>query len=361
MLRDFIGQAVRGEDLSADRMTQALELILSGRAKPSQVAAFLVALRLKGETVQEITAAAEVVRRYGPKVRVSDEVVVLDRDEINLDEETINKVCALNGSGDTRTFNISTASALVAAGGGLKVAKFGSRAKSTFCGSANVVGALGVNLDLTVTEVERCLEEVGLGFLYAHLFHTPLALATRVREEIGVRTIFNLVGPLTNPAGGRRQVLGVYLPERAGLMAQVLGRLGVNEALVVYGQDTQDELSVTGPSLITRLRGGAIEEYEVAPEDVGLARARPEELRGGGAEENARLIREVIGGGDGARRDVVLLNAGAAFLVSGRARDLKEGLEMARESIDSGRARAKLDQLVAFTAQCGVYQHKDVS
>ena len=359
-MRRYINQAVQGRHLTASEMAGAMECMLDDQARASQVAAFLTALRLKGETAEEIAAAAGAIRKHGPTIRAPEDVVVLDRDEINLDEETVSKTCSQAG-GATNTFNISTATALTAAGGGVRVAKYGARADSTFCGSANVVGALGVNLNVTATEVERCIEEVGLGFLYAQLFHTPLALPTRVRGDIGIRTIFNLIGPLTNPARGRRQVLGVYLPERVGLMSDVLRRMDVREALVVHGRDTLDEISITGPTAMHHLRDGKVVESEFVPEDLGFKRAKPEDIRGGGAEDNARIIRGILDGGNGPRRDVVLLNAAAAFMVAGKANDLKTGVEMARESLASGRAKAKLDQLIDFTARCGVYQHKDVS
>ncbi|MEW6261626.1 MAG: anthranilate phosphoribosyltransferase [Thermodesulfobacteriota bacterium] len=360
MLKAMIRNLVRGEDLAPAEMIEAMELILSGQARPSQTAAFLVALRLKGEKAEEIAAAAEVMRRYTPRISASDDVVVLDRDEINLDEETVAKTCSLD-QGLTNTFNISTATALVAAGGGIRVAKYGSRFESTFCGSANVVTALGLNLDLTLTEVERCLEQIGLGFLYANVFLTPLRHPTRVREEIGVMTIFNQIQPLANPAGGQRQVLGVYHPEKVVLMGKVLKLLGCREALVVHGQDTLDEISITGPTLISHLKNGANYHYELVPEDLGLTRAGVEQIKGGHAGDNAKIIREILDGAPGPKRDVVLLNAAAVFLVADLAADLKQGLERAKEAIDSGRAKAKLNELIAFTAQCGVYQHKDVS
>ena len=359
MLRQYIRQAAEGVDFSADEMARATELVLNGEAKPSQIAALLLALRLKGETADEIAGAAGVVRRIAPSIRATEDVVVLDRDEINLDEETV-LTCSLDGA-DTRTFNISTATALVAAGGGLKVAKYGARAESTFCGSANVVSTMGINLDLTLTEVERCLEQVGLGFLYANLFLTPLAQVTRVREEIGIRTIFNLIGPLTNPAGGNAQVLGVYLPERVELMARALQKLGCRQALVVRGEDTYDEISITGPTQMARVSNGDIKLLEIVPEDVGLARATPEDISGGGAEVNAGIIRDILEGAGGPRRDVVLVNAAAAFLVAGKADTLADGVQLARDAIDSGRAKAVLDELIDFTGRCRVYQHKDVS
>jgi anthranilate phosphoribosyltransferase len=360
MIREYISRVVAGEDLSSEEMGRAMELILDGSARPSQVAAFLVGLRAKGETPDEIAAAARAVHRHTPAIQADGDLVVLDRDEINLDEETVSQTCSLD-AGDTRTFNISTATALIAAGGGLKAAKYGARAESTFCGSANVVTALGVNLDCTLTEVERCIDKVGLGFLYANLFTTPLALPTQVRGEIGVRTVFNLIGPLANPAGARRQVLGVYSPERTELMAEALRELGFEAALVVYGRDTRDELSVTGPSRISRLIDGSVETMEVVPADVGLTPASPDEIRGGTAEVNADIIRGILAGEKGPRRDVALLNAAAAFWISGKAAGLREGIDLAAESVDSGRAKGKLEELVAFTAACGVYQHKDVS
>ncbi len=359
MIRQYIGKVAQGENLTQSEMTEAMEVMLKGDVRPTQMAALLMALRIKGETPEEIAAAARVVRDRSPRIKVPSGVVVLDRDEINLDEETVSKTCSINGE-HTRIFNISTATALVAAGGGLKVAKTGARAESTFCGSADVVSALGVNLDLTHTEIERCIDQVGLGFLYAHLFHTPLSMPTQVREDIGIRTIFNLIGPLTNPAAGEAQVLGVYIPERTQLMAEALSTLGSRKAMVVYGEDTLDEVSITGLTRVAYLSDGAIETKELVPEDVGLNRAAPDEISGGSDTENADIIKDIIGGAPGARRDVVLLNAAAAFMVAEQAEDWKTGLDMARESIDSGRAKAKLDELIDFTAQCGVYQHKEL-
>lgn len=360
MIRHYINHVVQGNNLSQEEMTEAMEIMLGGHARLTQMAALLTALRLKGETAEEIAAAARVVRKHLPGIRIANGAVILDRDEINLDEETVTKTCSLDSS-DTRIFNISTATALVAAGSGLKVAKFGARSESTFCGSANVVDELGINLDLTLTEVERCIRQVGLGFLYANLFHTALASAARVREDIGVRTIFNLIAPLINPARGESQVLGVYIPERSRLMARVLKLMECREAMVVYGQDTLDEFSITGPTLINHLKDGEISEYELVPEDVGLTRARPEDISGGDAAKNASIIKEVIEGASGPRRDVVLLNSAAALTVAGKSSDMKEGLDMARESIDSGRAGDTLNNLIEFTSNCGVYQHRDLS
>jgi anthranilate phosphoribosyltransferase len=337
-----------------------MEAVLDPATPHAQSAALLTALRMKGETVDEIAAAAEVMRRNSPKIQVDSDAVVLDRDEINVDEETVTKTCSLDGA-ETRTFNISTATALTAAGGGLQVAKSGARYESTFCGSADVVAALGVNLDLTLTEVERCIKRIGLGFLYASLFHNSLIPAVRVREEIGLRTIFNLIGPLSNPAGAVRQVLGVYLPERTELMCRVLMKLGCREAMVVCGQDTFDELSTTGPTRVARLTNGEITTYDLQPEDAGLKRASAQDISGGGREANAKIIRAILEGEKGPRRDVTLLNAAAAFMVGGRASDFKEGVALAEEAIDSGRAKKVLDDLVEFTGKCGVYQHKDVS
>lgn len=360
MIRRFINQVVRGEHLSRAEMTEAMELIIQGQAKPSQTAAFLVALRVNGESVTELAAAAEVVRSFSPRIQIQDPAIVLDRDEINIDEETVSKTCSLNGN-ETRTFNISTATAFVVAAAGLKVAKSGSRAESPFCGSANVVAALGVNLDLTLTEVERCIDQVGIGFLYASLFHSPLAHPTRIREEIGVQTIFNSIGPLINPARATRQILGVYYPERTEFMAKVLLELGYQEAMVVHGQDTLDELSVTGPSVITHLKNGFFRTITLTPGDLGWTTYRLDDISGGVAERNASIIREILNGQPGPRRQVVLLNAAAAFIVAGVASDWQTGVALAAEAIDSGRAKSKLEALIDFTARCGVYQHRDFS
>ena len=362
MIQSVIAKLSRGEDLSTEEMTQTMESILSGGAKDSQIAAFLMGLRLKGETVDEIVAAAAVLRRIVQStylLQVNGAIVAMDRDEINIDQETMAKTCSLLGG--THVFSISTAAAFVVAGCGLKIAKSGARIESTYCGSGDVLSALEVNLDLTVSEVERCVEQVGIGFFYAPLFHTPLIHAAQAREDLGIRTVFNLLGPLANPARAEAQVLGVYQAEETEPMAQVLNRLGAGQAFVVFGQDTLDELSITGPTRISHLKEGAIKTFDLTPEEVGLERASVEKISGGDPSDNARIIKDILGGQSGPRRDVILLNAAAALVAAGRADDLKSGIAVAAKAIDSGQARSKLDKLVEFTAGCGVFERRRLS
>jgi len=351
-IKEAISKVVRREDLTEDEMIQVMDHIMSGRASPAQIGAFITGLRMKGETVDEITGAAKVMRAKAKKVRVRNGLISIDRDEINIDDETILDTCGTGGDG-TNTFNVSTATAFVAAGGGIKVAKHGNRAVSSRCGSADVLECLGVKLDINVSSVERCIQEIGIGFLYAPLFHGAMKYAAGPRREIGLRTIFNLLGPLTNPAEATVQVLGVYSPELTEKIANVLGRLGTRQAFVVHGQGTFDEISICGPTRISHLKGGSVNTYEIVPEQFGLKRAEPEAIRGGGAVANARIIRQILEGEKGPRTDMVLLNAAAAFVVAGLSRDFAEGIERAMDAIDSGRAKKKLDDLVRFTQQCG--------
>jgi anthranilate phosphoribosyltransferase len=284
-------------------------------------------------------------------LNLNNGTVTLDRDEINVDRETVLDTCGTGGDG-TRTFNISTTSAFVVAGEGVKVAKHGKRAVSSQCGSADVLEALGVNLDVSTTDVERSIARIGIGFLYAPLFHGAMKYAVGPRREIGVRTLFNLLGPLTNPANASVQVLGVYEPGLTETIAAVLRNLGSREAFVVCGEGTFDELSICGPTVVSHLKEGGISTTTMSPGDVGMKTASPEEIRGGSARRNAEIVREVLAGGKGAKRDIVLLNAGAALVAAGRAGDFREGIELAAQSIDSGRAAAKLDELIAFTQAC---------
>jgi anthranilate phosphoribosyltransferase len=323
-----------------------MEEVTDGRATPAQIGAFLVALRIKGESVDEIAAAAQVMRTKSESIPVRNPNVSLDRDEINVDEETIVDTCGTGGDG-TRTFNVSTTTAFVVAGAGLKVAKHGNRSVSSLCGSADVLEALGLPLDLTPRQVAECLEKVGIGFLYAPTLHGSMRHVAGPRREIGLRTIFNLLGPLTNPAGASIQVLGVYREDLTETVAQVLKKLGCKAAFVVYGEGSYDELSITGPSTVSRLVDGTVTTSTLLPEDLGLERANPEAIRGGNAEENAAIVRAVLQGEKGPRRDMVLLNAAAAFVAAGKSSTMEQGLLEAAESIDSGRAFDKLEKLVA--------------
>lgn len=348
MIQGAIGKVVNREDLSQAEMEAAMNEIMSGEATPAQIGAFITALRMKGETVEEIVGAARVMREKATKINVIDRSLSLDRDEINIDAETILDTCGTGGDG-TNTFNVSTATALVAAGGGIKVAKHGNRAVSSRCGSADVLESLGVKLDINPSDVEGCIREIGLGFLFAPLFHGAMKFAAGPRKEIGLRTIFNVLGPLTNPAGATAQVLGVYSPELTEKLALVLGKLGSKEAFVVCGEGTFDEISICSPTRISHLKEGEVYSYQITPEDYGFQRAAIEAIKGGDAQENAWIIRNILDGQEGARKDMVLLNAAAAFVAAGLDQDLKSGIQRAREVIDSGRAKNKLEQLIEFT------------
>jgi len=306
---------------------------MSGEATPAQFGAFVTALRLKGETVDEIAGMARVMREKARRVHV--EGVLLD-------------TCGTGG--DARgTFNVSTAAAFVAAGAGARVAKHGNRAMTSRCGSADVLEALGARIDLSPEQVKACLEETGVGFMFAPSFHPAMKFAAGPRREIGVRTVFNILGPLTNPAGAACQVLGVAEPSLAETMAQVLARLGSRRALVVHGRDGLDEMSISGPTLVCELVEGCVRQYEVTPKEVGLALYEAASVAGGTPEENAAALREVLAGRPGPQRDIVLLNAAAGLVALERAAALAEGVAQAAEAIDSGAARERLERFVAVT------------
>ena len=357
MIKKSIAKVVSGEDLTQGEMEETMEEIMTGKATPAQIGSFITALRIKGETVDEITGAAKVMKAKANKIQLNNHLVNIDRDEINVEDETILDTCGTGGD-STNTFNVSTATAFVAAGAGVKVAKHGNRAVSSLCGSADVVKNLGVKLDINHSSVESCIREVGIGFLYAPLFHGAMKYAAGPRQEIGLRTIFNLLGPLTNPAGATAQILGVYSPDLTEKMANVLGRLGTREAFVVCGEGTFDEISICGPTRISHLKDGSVNTFNMTPEEYGFKRATPEAIKGGNARENARIIRAILDGEKGAKRDMVLLNAAAAFVAAGLDGDFNGGIERARDSIDSGHARKKLDALVSFTQQCGAFVRK---
>ncbi len=352
MITEAISKAVRGEDLGERLSMAAMEEIMTGAATPAQIGAFLAAMRMKGESVEEITGAARIMRERSTRLNPHKNSVNLDRDEINIDRETVLDTCGTGGDG-TRTFNISTTAAFVVAGAGVKVAKHGNRAVSSECGSADVLEALGMNLNVSPADVELAISRIGIGFLYAPLFHGAMKHAAGPRREIGIRTFLNLLGPLTNPAGASVQVLGVYDPDLTGKIAAVLGNLGSREAFVVCGEGTFDEISICGPTKISHLKNGLVTDFTMSPEDLGMKTANPEEIRGGSAARNAEIVREVLGGQPGAKRDIVLLNAGAALLVAGLAGDFHEGVKLAGDSIDSGLAIGKLEDLVDFTRQRG--------
>ncbi len=318
---EVIAKLVRRESLTEDEASAAFEGIMRGDATPVQIAGFLVALRMKGETVDEITGFARAARAMATPITVHGDLL---------------DTCGTGGDG-LSTFNISTLSAIVAAACGARVAKHGNRAASSTCGSADVLEQLGVKIDLGPEGVARCIEEAGIGFLFAPVFHPSFRFAGVPRRELALRTVFNVLGPLCNPAGARYQALGVADGSVAGKMADVLIRLGVERAIVFHAGDGMDELSVSGPSQVIEIDGHR-KEYQLDPTQLGLAPAPLDAVRGGGPEENARIAREVLDGASGPRRDVVLLNAAAALRAAGLAKDWKQGLKAGAEAIDSGRA-----------------------
>lgn len=347
MIKAAINKVVQGQDLAEGEMIDVMSQIMGGEATPAQVGAFITALRMKGETIAEITGAARVMRERATPIRVG-RALDLDRDDINIDRETILDTCGTGGSG-TKSFNISTTVAFVAAACGAKVAKHGNRSVSSACGSADVLEALGVNLSLTPEQVERCIEQIGVGFLFAPALHGAMKHAIGPRREIGIRTIFNILGPLTNPASADRQVLGVYRQDLVEVMARVLAELGCYRGFVVHGQDGMDEVTLTGTTDVAEIKDGQILFYTIAPEDFGLSRCPLSALQGGNAEENAAIIIEVLRGKKGPRRDIVLLNAAFGLVAAGVASDLFAGLAMAGAAIDEGRALKKLEQLTAMS------------
>ena len=333
-IREALALLIEGQSLSEADAEAVMEEIMTGQATPAQIGGFLIALRRKGETVEEVTGFARAMRRNAVTIRTDRQLLV--------------DTCGTGGDGHG-TFNVSTTAAFVIAGAGLGVAKHGNRSVSSKCGSADVLEALGVHLTLSPEDVGACIDAVGIGFLYAPQLHPAMKHAIGPRREMGVRTVFNILGPLTNPAGAQVQVLGVYDPSLTELMAQVLDSLGSEAAFVVHGARGLDELSTVGPNRVTRLRDGQVHTFTLDPLELGLPRAKLLDLKGGEAAENAVILRDILGGKPGPQRDVVLLNAAAGLVAGGLASDLPAGLSRAAQSIDSGAARTKLTELVAFT------------
>ncbi len=333
-IREAIGKLVNRTDLSEEETVSVMNQIMTGEATPLQVAAFLTALRMKGETMQEITGAARVMREKVRRVKVRAERIV---DIVG------------TGGDQKGTINISTASGFVVAGAGITVAKHGNRSVSSQSGAADVLAALGVKIDASKETVEACLEKIGIGFLFAPLLHEAMKYAVQPRREIGIRTIFNLLGPLTNPAGATHQLTGIYDGDLTELIAQVLKNLGTERAMVVHGLEGMDEISLTGPTRVSELRNGEIRNYLLNPDEFGFNRCRLEELQGGNPGQCADALKRILQGEKGPKRDVVLLNSGAALYVSGAAGSVADGIRLAEESIDSGKAQTKLEQLVQMT------------
>lgn len=324
-------------DLAEDDAAEVMRGIMTGETSPAQIGAFLAALRMKGETVDEVTGMARVMREHSLKVET--EGVVVD-------------TCGTGGDA-SGTFNVSTAAAFVVAGAGAKVAKHGNRAMSSGCGSADVLEALGAKIDLNPEQVAQCLRETGIGFMFAQVFHPAMKYVAPARREIGIRTVFNILGPLTNPAGARYQLLGVARAELAPMIAAVLSRLGTHHALVVHGDGGLDEISLTGESHVHEVRDGETREYYVSPEELGLSKAPLEAVKGGTPEENAAKLRAVLAGEKGPLRDIVALNAAAALVAADMAPDLKAGVRLAAEAIDSGAAKERLEVFVGMTNRFG--------
>ena len=337
-IQEAIARTIEGRNLTAVEAETTMEIIMSGEATDTQIAGLLVALRTKGETVDEIAGFARAMQKKSIYV-VTEKKTLID-------------VCGTGG--DARgTFNISTTVAFVAAGAGLAVAKHGNRSVSSRCGSADVLEALGVHLDLNADEVGRCIDEIGIGFLYAPNLHPAMKHAVGPRREMGIRTVFNVLGPLTNPARAQVQLLGVYDPSLTERMAEVLRSLDCRSAFVVHGGGGLDELSTLGSNRVSRLADGRVESYDLDPTSFGLATAQLSDLEGGDATENAQILRDVLSGQTGPKRDIVLLNAAAILVAAERVEDLQEGLLLAAEIIDSGAAIERLDALVSMTRRLG--------
>lgn len=330
MIQEAIKKIVERNNLSEQEAMGAMQEIMTGVATPAQIACFITALRLKGETVEEITGFAKVMREAAKKINVRSDAVV--------------DTCGTGGDG-MHTFNISTVTAFVVAGAGVAVAKHGNRSVSSKSGSADVLQELGVNIEADVLCVEDCVNSIGIGFLFAPMFHPAMKFAIGPRREIGIRTVFNILGPLTNPANAGFQVLGVYDDKLTDVMAGVLQKLGSKRAFVVHGEDGLDEVTTTCRTKVSELRDGKVTTYFVSPEDFGLSRASLDDLRGGSAKENAEILLGILKGEKGHRRDIVLLNAAFAISACGRADSIKDGVNVAVESIDSGNALARLEAL----------------
>jgi anthranilate phosphoribosyltransferase len=330
VIKEAINLLVQHINLSEGEAADCMREIMEGKATDAQISAFLTALRIKGETVDEITGAARIMR---------DKVAAIRAPEGVLD------TCGTGGD-MSHTFNISTAAAVVVAAAGIPVAKHGNRSVSSRAGSADVLEALGVKIDLTPEKVEQCLHETGFGFLFAPLFHPAMRYAVGPRREIGIRTLFNILGPLTNPAGARRQILGVFADKLTDILAMVLGNLGALDTMVVHGTDGLDEITISDGTRVSRCKDGKVETTYISPEDFGLRRSDVESLLGGDREDNARILLSVLRGGKGPQRDVVLINAAAALIVAGKTDDPKDAMLIAADTVDSGTASAKLQEIV---------------
>jgi len=335
MIQQAIEQLSEGKDLSSALMCRVMEEIMAGKADTPGVISFLTLLNDKGETVEELTAAVEVMRSHATKINTKHKVIL--------------DTCGTGGD-KSGTFNVSTAVAFVASGCGIAVAKHGNRSVSSCCGSADILEALGINISLSKEKIEQCLDTIGIAFLFAQNLHPAMKYASQARKQIGTRTMFNILGPLTNPASATHQLVGVFDKRWTEVLAGVLSNLGTVHALIIHGEDGLDEISTTATTLICEVHKGKIKNYQVAPEDFGFPRARLEDLAGGNASDNAKILGEILKGKAGPKRDIVLLNAGAAIYVADKAGSIQEGIELARESIDSKKALEKLELLKAYSS-----------
>ena len=339
MIKEAIALIVTGKDLDEQQMVAVMQEIMSGEATDAQIGSFITALRMKGETIDEIVGAVRVMR---------EKATFVDTGVDTASGALLMDIVGTGGDG-SGTFNVSTTTAFVVAGAGIPVAKHGNRAISSSCGSADVLEALGVDLSMPADRIAECVRTVGIGFLFAPMLHGAMKHAIGPRRELGIRTIFNILGPMTNPAGANVQLTGVFAKELTEPLSEVLAKLGMKRTLVVWGEGNMDEMTITGTSHVADAHDGKVESYTVEPEDVGLTRATMDDIRGGATvEEAAAQVREVLGNTPGAKLDMVLLNAGAALMVAGQADDMQAGVEQAREIIASGAALEKLDNLIAF-------------
>jgi anthranilate phosphoribosyltransferase len=336
--KDLLQQIIRREDLTAAQMSEMLSEVLSGAVTDAQIGAMMAALATKGETYTELAGAAQAMRRKAARIQAPGQTVV--------------DTCGTGGDG-AKTFNISTTTAFVVAGCDVIVAKHGNRSVSSQCGSADLLETLGVKLDVDPEIVEEALQEIGIGFLFAPVFHGAMRFAMPARQQIGLRSIFNMLGPLTNPAGANCQLLGVYAPELTEMFANALLELGARRALVVHGHDGLDEISVCAATRVSELDNGRVKTYDISPETYFGEPADPAAMAGGGPEENAAITRKILSGEKGPRRHVVVLNAGAALMAAGKADSIQDGISLAEAAIDNGAAMEKLDALVAYTQENG--------
>lgn len=346
LIKKAIQKVVAGGSLTEEEAAAIMDLIMSGKASAAQIAALLVAIRLKGETVEEITGFARVMKGKATPIHTKHRMLV--------------DTCGTGGDG-VNTFNISTAAALVVAGCGVPVAKHGNRSVSSNCGSADVLEELGINLNITPAETEACLDSVGIAFLFAPALHGAMKHAAGPRKEIGIRTVFNILGPLTNPAGAGAQVLGVFSRDLVPKIAGVLARLKTRRAFVVHGEGGTDEVTTLGPAYVGEVSAGNVCLYEIDPLEWGMQRSSLEDLKGGSPAQNAAIIRRVLSGETGPRRDTVVLNASLALMAAEQAENMSQGLKMAGTSIDSGEALKKLKHLAAFTSSAVQVEKADVS